>query len=339
MKTTILPTTMIDLLRAPADAGAGAGAGDPPPPDGGAGAGDPPPPDGGAGDPPPPDGGAGDPPPSARWFEADGISQETRDFLTAKGLATDDPAEAAAKAAEIARNAEKRLGHPADRIMLKPKDDTPLGDFMRENAEIFGVPDSPEGYEITKPEGWEGEWDAELEAEARTMAHEMGLPGAYVQQMAELYAGKINGLLQGAATDLATATEQMNAELQKAWGADFEANSARARQAFQVVAERAGLDADAQGNVLRTMAKEGSDANVLRTFAAIGEMLGEDAIAGLGKGGGMAGMTAAQARAELHTLRQPGGDYHTAYVNKDYAKLNELSSRMASLQKIASGEG
>lgn len=313
------------------DPAGGAGAGDPPadPGAGGATAGDPP----------------ADPqvdtpadPPVSRWWEGKGLTDEQRDRVTAMGLTVDDPIQAIARLTDMELAAQRKLGKPADQLMDRPGKDQDVAEWLRTNGEMFGIPESADGYEMNRPEGWpkDAPWDEGFEAEARKIAHEEGIRGAALQRFTELYAGKVQGLMQDAEADLAAANQTMQATLQKDWGDQYGAKVARAQQAASVIAEAAGLDTGAIEALAGTLKPKVGDAGTIRMFAAIGEMLGEDK-ALLTGGGGALGSTPAEARAERSRLMAPGGEWFEATRNNDRAAIERLKPKMEQLAKLAAG--
>lgn len=275
------------------------------------------------------------------WWKADTFSDEQRQLLEAKGWTTDDPSEALPKIVQAYHAAEKRLGRPADQLLEKPKEGQDVAEWLRQNGELFGIPEKPDGYEIEKPQDWpEGaDWDSELEAQAREVAHKHGIPQAALNDLVGVYAGRISGLLTSAEQELAQATQAMQEELQRDWGPQYQAKVAQAQQAASVVAEKAGLDQDAMQNLAAALKPKVGDAGTLRLFAAIGEMMGEDTAKGLNTGGSTLGTTPAQARQQLQEMRAPEGAYAKAVAAGDQAEIRRLQPEIERLTKIAAQGG
>lgn len=276
-------------------------------------------------------------PSAGKWWEKDIFTNDDREYLTARGLTVEDPLEVLPKIVQAHRNAEKRLGAPADQLLSKPKEGQDLGEWRRENADLFGVPEAPDKYEIEKPKLPDGvEWDGEFEAKAREVAHANGLGAKDLQAFVGLYAEKIAALDEAANTDLATANAEMMTALQKDWGDQTTARVAVAQQAAQAIAQDAGLDADAMQNLAMALKPKVGDAGIIRLFHAIGEKMGEDTLKGLNTGGGF-GMTPAQARQKLAELQSPEGDFGKAYAAGNQAKIKELQPEIERLSKLAAG--
>ena len=248
---------------------------------------------------------------TAKWWEDKRFNDDERRNLTALGLTTEDPLEAVQRLNGMEVAAKKRLGVSADQLLQKPKDGQDVSEWMRQNGQVFGIPEAPDGYEVSRPESWpEGaEWDKDLEAQARTIAHEEGLSGKALNRIIELYAGKVSQIDQAAGEQLAQANQQMMATLEQDWGAQMPAKLTQAKQAAAVLAEKAGLSPEAIGGISQALAPKTGDAGVIKLFAAIGDMMGEDTMDGLGAGGGALQLstTPAEARQKLDQMQSPGG--------------------------------
>ena len=276
------------------------------------------------------------PPVEPKWYE-DPRWNEHRGWLTTKGGLVDDPLEALDKAVRAGAGAEKFLGRGADALMTKPGQGQSLPDWMRANAAIFGLPDAPEKYDIAKPELAGGvEWDETLEAEARKIAHENGIAPAALQAMVGLYAKHLGDKVTGINAQLATAKQDMMAQLERDWGAQTPGKVAQAKLAAQSLMAQAGLDADGQREVLSVLAEKTGDAGVMRLFATLAGMMGEDTLAGGGAGGGGGGSTTpAEAYARLAAMDAPDGPYGKAYAANNRAEMARLEPERQALMRLA----
>lgn len=323
---------------APADAagGASADAGGAPPAGDDAGAGAAPDPDA------PPAGNTGTPAETRWWEDADRFDDKVQTMLRAKGLTVEDPRDAVAGIATLYRNAERQLSRGTDRLMDRPDADQPLTDWMRANGDVFGLPEAPDGYEVARPEGWpEGaEWDANLEARARTLAHETGMSQAQLQGVVDLYAGAMGGMVSQAESQSAEAQAALYRDLTRDWGQETDSRIARAQQAAQSVAAQAGLDDAAIQAMAEVLQPKIGDANVLRLFDAIGEGLAEDRLPSVSGGGGAGASTPAAARAELEAMMAPGSDFQKAIKLKrdgQPSDYDSLQKRYLRLTELAAG--
>lgn len=274
---------------------------------------------------------------SAKWWESATLSDGQRQYLTAKGLTVDDPMAALPKIIDGHISAEKRLGVPADQLLTRPKADQPVADWMRANGEMFGIPETADKYKITRPEdlGKGVDWDEGFEKTARELAHKHGVPQAGLDAFVGAYAARVKTLLSDSETELAAASAEMNAALQKDWGDQTPARIAQAKQGAQALAQAAGLDDAAMQNVYMALKQGTGDANVMRLFQAAGAMMGEDTGMGLGKGTAGFGTTPAEARAEIAKQTSPGGAWYEAVSKNDQRAVKDLRAKMDGLARIA----
>ena len=284
---------------------------------------------------------ADDPAPVAKWWEDKRYDDVTQAQLKALGLTVDDPLDVINSFAKMERSAKVKLGKGVDQLLEKPGEGQDAGTWLRQHGEMFGIPETPEKYEVKPPESWPKDqaWDTEFETTARQMAHEAGISGAALQKFTDLYAGKVAGLLGTAEADFQAANETMQADLQKDWGAEYNAKIARVQQISGVLAERAGLDSEAMEGLSAALKPKIGDANIIRLFDAVAELGGDDMAAGLMGGGGGIGTTPADARAQLEAMKSPESEYSKAQVRAretgDRAQFNELHKSYLRLSKIA----
>lgn len=314
--------TFLDLLRGQRIVFAPAG--DPP-------AGDPP-----AGDPP-----AGDPPaPSgAKWYEGAEYSADEKQWLAARGLAEDDAAKVLPKLVKGHRAAESKLGKGVDSIMDRPAKDQKLADWMRQQSDVFGLPASDADYKIEKPEALKDgiAWDGDFEAAAKKLAFEQGILPGQLQAMTDFYAGKVAAMAKAADDQFAAANTKMMDDIAKDWGKEAPAKMAQARQAAQVLAEKAGLDAAGIAAVSSVISdKAGGDAATIKLFAALADMMGDDKLV-TGEGGKL-GTTPAEARQQLAQLQSPDGAYYKAVAARNTVEIARLKPEIERLNKIIAGK-
>ena len=278
---------------------------------------------------------------SAKWWEdGDRFSEDHRTSLTALGLTVDDPLDALPKLLDMEASAKRRLGASPDQLLQKPKEGQDVAEWLRSNGEMLGIPAEASGYEVQRPDSWpEGaKWDQTLEDEARTIAHEEGVSNKALNRLVGVYAGAVLRLDTEASLDLATSDRKMMTELTADWGDQTAGKITQAKQAMSAIAEQAGFDEAAILNVSKVLTdKIGGDANAIRLFATIGEMMGEDSLVGLNSGGAALGTTPAEARQKLAQMRAPGGAYHTAYTSGNQAALKELQPEIERLTKLSGG--
>ena len=294
----------------------------------------------GAGDLPPAGAGEGATPPAGaapKWWEVPDLTAEERQWLTARGLADEDKDKVLIKAIKGHRHAETRLGHKPEDLITRPKEGQNVSEWLAEQREKLGLPDKADGYKIDAPQDWPKEipWDTDMAAKVRDIAFSQGLPPEAVNAMVGVYAEKVLEMERASAAALQAATETMMADLRKDWGQQTDAKIMQAKLAAGVMAEKAGLSGEALQNLTGVLADKTGDANVLRFFAAIGEMMGDDKGLGLGAGAGTFTTTPADARQQLAALRAPDGAYAKAVKDNNRAEIARLQPEIERLTKIA----
>jgi len=211
-------------------------------------------------------------------------------------------------------NAEKLIG--ADKIVV-PKD----GVFDQAARAKLGIPEKPDGYKITQPQLPEGmEWDANFEKAALTKAHELGLTPAQVQGLIELYGGQRASEFGNLAQTQEQAREAAASALKKEWGNAYSVKLDNAAKAARMVGGDALIEALSSSGA-------GNNPEIIRAFAKIGAMMGEDKMR-MGQASGF-GLTPEEARVEAQKLmKSPGytnkGDpEHAAIVEKVQALFSQ----------------
>ena len=283
--------------------------------------------------------GGGDPAPDlpqAKWFEGEGYDDAARSFLTNKGLASDDPLSVMPKLLGIARNAEQRIGRGLDTIIDRPAKDQPWAEWAKTNAAALGLPETAEAYTAAPPEDWPKDlpWDTALEAKARALAFENGVPQAAHAAYVGMFADHIKALEQASAEGFAKAQSDMMHDLQKDFGDRTPEVISNAKLGMQMLAEKAGIGADGVQSISQLLSDKTGDAGVIRLFAAVGELAGEDAL--LGRGGSSDKMTREEAAAEHARMHAPDGDYFKAVKTNDRNEIARLRPRIETLAKIMS---
>ena len=286
--------------------------------------------DGGGGD----GGGQG-----GKWWDAPEYTPEEKQWMAARGLTEDDATKVIPKLVKGHRAAEQRLGKGLESIMDRPAKDQKLSDWMREQKDIFGLPASDAEYKIEKPEALKDgiAWDGEFEAAAKKLAFEQGILPSQLQAMTNFYAGKVAAMGKAADDAFEAANTKMMGEINKDWGKEAPAKMAQARQAAQVLGEKAGLDAAGIAAVSSVISeKAGGDAATIKLFAALADMMGDDRL--VQGGGGQFGTTPAEARAQIAQLQGPDGAYSKAVAARNPVEMARLKPEIERLTKIAAGK-
>ncbi len=274
---------------------------------------------------------------AAKWYEGETFTDDDRTFLTKKGLATDDPNAPLATILKGWRSAEQKLGKPPETMMDRPAEGQSVAEFLKQNGDVFQIPDAPDGYEIDKGELPKGvQWDEGLEAKARAVAHENGIGQAGLQSMVALFTEHQVAEAAKYADDAASAEQSMRAELVKDWGAEYGPKVELARRALAHFGEVASLPPEVLMDASAALEEKAGSPSVMKLFAAIGEMVGEDSLITAGAGGAFAS-TPAAARQELAEMQEPGSDYQKALSSGNRQAIDRFTERRKQLTKIATG--
>jgi hypothetical protein len=214
-------------------------------------------------------------------------------------------------------NAQKALS--GDKVPV-PKD----GVWDADARKKLGIPDKPEDYAtaIKKPELPEGmKWDEGFEKAALPVAHSLGLTPKQLEGLMGFYGAHQAEQFKASQAALVTAAEETAAALRDEFGAQFEA---KLTQAKRVVQQLGGPE------VIQALNETGAGNNphLVKLFAKIGAMMGEDQL----KSGasGQFGMGTEEAKAEIRKLQS-----HPAYMDKYHAEHQDIITKLGELHKTA----
>ncbi|MEM6650971.1 MAG: hypothetical protein AAF582_00130 [Pseudomonadota bacterium] len=286
-------------------------------------------------------GGGGNDTTGGAWHEDARFDDDTKTQLNALGLAVEDPLDAVNSLLKMEKSAKAKLGDNPENLIKRPGEGQDVAEWLRENGDAFGIPSDAEGYEINPPESWpkDQKWDAEFEAEARKIAHDQGLSGKALQAFTDLYAGKMQAMLGTSQEELQRANSVMMQDLRKDFGDQLGNRVQRARQAMDVIAQKAGLDDDGRANLADALSDKVGDAAVIRMFDQVAEALSEDSLVASTFQGGA--MTPAEAQAELNKMMEPGSEYQQLQRDKKAGKRGAeyaaAHKRYLELNAIAAG--
>lgn len=270
-----------------------------------------------------------------------GLDPTLQTAFVNKGWNRAESAEAALASIGTAyANLEKRVGFDPSKVIDKPADGTKPAEFIAANRELFGVPETPDGYEIERPEMPEGvAWNETLEKEALALFHEQGATPETVQTAMTLAARLVSGIASSTDEEIATTQAEATRTLQAEWGGQTKARIEEARTAMHTIAREAGIEGMALQTMMMSIASgagEGAtgDANVTRLFHAMAQHLREDSLAPLPHGAS-SGMTPAEAKAELDGMKQPAHPYAVAVKAGNRKALKSYEARREELFRIA----
>ena len=228
---------------------------------------------------------------------------------------------------------QSRLG----RSVVKPGSDAGPEELAAYRRQL-GVPERPEGYEVSLPENLPEPLRSDPAAETLQQdflkaMHEAGASNAVVQKALDWYYGNVT---QGLAQQEKSADErrtEAEADLRREWGGDHQRNLTFAQRAVQTFGDDAFvefLESQAVDGV-----KLGDHPAFVRAFAAIGRSMGEDVpLVGEGEAGG----GSLRARIDsLHALQDSDPQKYASRAVQ--GELQSLYGRLYGGQPVVGSEG
>lgn len=247
------------------------------------------------------------------WFET--FDAETKGYLQARGLDKLKPVEALTKTIQAHRNAESKLGVPADRVVRWPEEGDTEG--WRGLHSRLGVPEKPEGYDFSNlkfSDGASAE-DAFIKF-MRDAAYELNVPKGTAEALAKKFLdfGEVAEKEENAkvALDAQVAAQTLQTSL----GANYERNKFIADRAASLL----GVSVDA----LNALAKAASFPQVMDGLLKIGIKMGEASLLGIGDNGpGNGPMTREQAMSQKRDL-MADKDWVARWGRGDKAAVDQI---------------
>ena len=132
------------------------------------------------------------------------------------------------------------------------------------------LPESPDGYEITPPEGMEN--DPDLTNAFKSWSHEAKIPNEAAQVLAGKFNEYFGAMAEKAAQEEAAAETAGIDGLKKEWGPEFEGKTESANKGLNRFFLEAKIDQEQQTAFTQ---KFGNDPVAIKLFSAIGSMIGE----------------------------------------------------------------
>ena len=219
---------------------------------------------------------------SADGGDADNPSN--RDYLKAKGVKTADELVKSYREAEKALRNGGKFNVPGEKA-------TP--EELAAYHKAIGVPEAPDKYEFTVPEG--GEVDTGFADPMKKIAHESGVPAPAFKKLAEGFVAWQADQME----TIRTAEDQSAAEVLKAWGDQRNARMADVNRAMSILELTPQDVAGIQSGFQLVHGKPGSQ-RTLELLARLGAGMAEDMIIGGEKR--RFGVTGAEAQAEIDKL-------------------------------------
>lgn len=189
------------------------------------------------------------------FYDSWGLSDEDKGYLQA-GTYTD-----AASVVKALRETKSYVGMDKNDLIRIPKADA---DGNRDLSEVFkalGRPDDAKGYELG---------DTDFAKAASEKLFELGLSKKQATELATFIAAQDEVNKKAEEEKWNTNVENGIKELQKEWGADYEANTAVAQQAVRDIAAKTGFTEEELNKIESTL---GTD-KATKLFYAIGAAQG-----------------------------------------------------------------
>ena len=204
-------------------------------------------------------------------------------------------------------------------VYRQPNPDDP--EAVKQFYQRMGVPDAPDAYQFTNPEGFQP--NPEADAGFKAVAHNLGLTPAQANGMREHLVGDLMKLNQSAASMHQEGMEKLNQE----WGLAKDQN-------FQVAeSTAAGLASKVDGLGDWLKSGHGKDPMVIKLMAAIGKMGGEMQAPEIDPNN-VGAMTPADARAEISDIRNnPSHPFN----NESDPAHDDAVLKMSELYSFATG--
>jgi hypothetical protein len=228
---------------------------------------------------------------------------------------------------------QSRLG----RSVVKPGPDACPEELAAYRRQL-GVPEGPEGYEVSLPETMPEQLRSDPAAETLQQdflkaMHEAGASNAVVQKALDWYYGTVT---QGLAQQERSAAErraEAEADLRREWGGDHQRNLTFAQRAVQTFGDDA-FAAFLESQVVDGV-RLGDHPAFVRAFAAVGRSMGEDVpLVGEGEAGG----SSLQARIDsLHALQDSDPQKYASRAVQ--SELQSLYGRLYGGQPVVGSEG
>jgi hypothetical protein len=205
-------------------------------------------------------------PQPAAWHAS--FDDETRGWLENRGLHQKQQNEALTALVSTARNAEKKFGVPADRLLQLPAVLEAEG-ALDPIYDRLGRPKTPEEYRLAAPDANDA-IGAKFANDMATTFHKAGLSAQQAQAVFNQIDSFVTGVYE---TETTSSESRRNAEmaaLQAEWGDLFAVNKIWAQEAVKAIGAT-----EEEINALATALD--SDAKVVRFFAKLGQKRGGEA--------------------------------------------------------------
>lgn len=249
---------------------------------------------------------------SAAWIAS--LDEDSRGYLTNRGLQDKPLADIAAASIKAHREAERLLGRPATDFLVKPKD---AADETNHQAlrDFLGVPKDAADYKFDGVKFADGtDLDAATQDWLRGLAAKVGLPAARAPELAAEFVKFADGAEADASAETTAKVEEGKAALKANWGQSYDANMVVAKNAFNTVLQESGMTPEQYGEAMTALENQVGYKGLMEVFRTIGLKMGED--------------------------RFISNDGKTGLMTRDgaTARLNELKADQAWVSRLNNGD-
>lgn len=269
------------------------------------------------------------------WYDGK-LDAELIGHAQNKNWKIDDPATLAVEALKGAREAQKMIGVPAEKLLRIPEPSAPEADVSAFWNRI-GVPAEAKDYDFTGIKRADGK---DLDEKTATTLRTALLAGRVTKDRA---ADVVKAIIKeqddaeaARKTDIAASVQTETQALDKSWGVNKEANLFVAKNALLKLGQAAGLPPDKAQAAWDALSKVGGigAASAMEMLRVMGSRMGEDRFVSNGApGGNNLPMTREAAVAEIGTLKADP-QFRKRYLEGGA----EETKRMKALHAIAYGQ-
>lgn len=271
----------------------------------------------------------------APWYEGK-LDAELIGHAQNKNWKLDDPATLAVEALKGAREAQKMIGVPAEKLLRIPEPSAPAADIAAYWNRI-GVPKEAAEYDFAAIKSADGSaLDEKFAATLRASLHAAHVTKDDAPTIAKAVVKHFDDAAAARSADVTASIQAEKTALEKSWGVNAEANLFVAKNALLKLAQAANLppaDAEKAWDALSKVGGIGAAA-AMEMLRVMGVRMGEDRFVSNGsRGGDNLPMTREAALAELGTLKRD------PVFSKRYLEGGaDETKRMKALHAIAYGQ-
>ncbi|MEO0385895.1 MAG: hypothetical protein AAF234_20365 [Pseudomonadota bacterium] len=269
------------------------------------------------------------------WYDTREWSDPTlKEFAVKNGYHSGTADEALEKALKGEMTAAAKLGKDPKSLVELPGEDGSIMDFFKDNGAKMGVPDSIEKYELSLPSDLpEGlPIDQALLDGFTKASFEAGLPPAVAQASVDFYAAHVTNWMSEQQGKVAESEKALETALKSKWGGNWEENRDLGVRAFQTLAAKIGLDADATKNVASKLNEGMGDVHLVQFTHGLAEIIGEDSLAKPRNSDAPAANVATATQRKAQIMAKGDGDMAKARGNP--ARIKELQKELEGLNRI-----